>query len=175
LLHPFVDVFCFFSDNLGGFKQVVYHLAIWFELVQESIIPKSTCLQVVIVIEKISSGVENEKEARKAFLWLLSKETKKYLFEQISAIEIIVLFLAGVLSVNARHRLLKECIISKSDQVRQNKKQFISLFSVTHLTAFLASACEYFSRAANEPFDFIKASRLDNPAPQDLNEHLTTY
>jgi hypothetical protein len=34
------------------------------------------------------------------------------------------------------------------------------------------SACEHFSRAAHEPFDFIKASRVDNPAPQDLDEHL---
>jgi hypothetical protein len=172
LLQPFVDVFCFFSDDLGGFKQVAHHLATWLELGQESTIPRSTRPRVVIVTEKIPSGVENEKEARKAFLWLLSEETKRDLFEQVSAIEIIALFPAGALSVNARHRLLKERIMSGSDQVRQSREQFRSLFSVTHLTAFLAGACEHFSRAANEPFDFIKASRVDNPAPQELDEHL---
>jgi len=108
--------------------------------------------------EKIPSGVENEKEARKAFLWLLSKETKRDLFEQVSTIEIIALFPAGALSVNTCHRLLKERIISGSDQVRQSREQFRSLFSITHLTAFLAGACKHFSRAANKPFDFIKAS-----------------
>jgi len=127
---------------------------------------------VVIVTEKIPSGVENEKEARKAFLWLLSEETKRDLFEQVSAIEIIALFPAGALSVNARHRLLKERIMSGSDQVRQHREQSRYLFSVTHFAAFLASACEHFSRVIHEPFDFIQASRVDNPAPQDLDEHL---
>lgn len=172
LLQPFVDVFCFFSDDLGGFKQVAHHLATWLEQVQESTILRSTRPRVVIVTEKIPSGVENEKEARKAFLWLLSEETKRDLFEQVSAIEIIALFPAGALSVNARHRLLKERIMSGSDQVRKSREQSRCLFSVTHFTAFLASACEHFSRVANEPFDFIKASRADNPTPQDLDEHL---
>ncbi len=173
LLQPFVDVFCFFSDDLGGFKQVAHHLATWLEQAQESTIPRSTRPRVVIVTDRIPSGMENEKEARKAFLWLLSEETKRDLFEQVSAIEIIALFPAGALSVNARHRLLKERIMSGSDQVRKNREQSRSLFSVTHFAAFLASAGEHFARATTEPFDFIKASRVDNPAPQDLDRHLT--
>ncbi|KAE9969413.1 hypothetical protein EG328_006861 [Venturia inaequalis] len=172
LLHPFVDVFCFFSDDLGGFKQVARHLATWLEQVHEPTIPRSTRPRVVIVTEKIPSGLENEKEARKAFLWLLSEETKRDLFEQVLAIEIIALFPAGALSVNARHRLLKERIMSGSDQVRKHREQSRCLFSVTHFAAFLASACEHFSRVIHEPFDFIQASRVDNPAPQDLDEHL---
>src|SRR6266568_4006754 len=99
-------MFCFFLDDLGGFKQVTHYLVMWLELVQELTIPRSTRPWVVIVTEKIPSGVENEKEARKAFLWLLSEKTKKDLFEQVSAIKIIALFLAGALFVNARHRLL---------------------------------------------------------------------
>ncbi|OCK95341.1 uncharacterized protein K441DRAFT_556486, partial [Cenococcum geophilum 1.58] len=47
------------------------------------------------------------------------------------------------------------------------------LFSVTHFAAFLASAYEHFSQKIDEPFDFIKASRVDNPVPRDLDEHLT--
>lgn len=46
--------------------------------------------------ENFPSGLETEKEARKAFLWLLREETIRDLFEQISAID-----------VNARHKLLK--------------------------------------------------------------------
>jgi hypothetical protein len=38
---------------------------------------------VVIVTEKIPPGAENEKEARKAFLWLLSEEMTGDLFEII--------------------------------------------------------------------------------------------
>jgi hypothetical protein len=94
------------------------------------------------VTEKIPSGGENEKEARKAFLWLPSEETKRDLFEQVSVIDIIALFPAGALFVNARHRLLKECIMNGSDRVRQNREQSRSLFSVTRFAALLASACE---------------------------------
>ncbi|KIV98497.1 uncharacterized protein PV09_09699 [Verruconis gallopava] len=172
LLQPFVNVFCFFSDDLGGFKNIAHHLATWLELVQESTIPRSTRIWEVIVTEKIPTGVENEKEARKVFLWLPSAETKRDLFEQVSAIDMIELFSAGALSVNACHRLLKERIMSGSDQVRKDRELSRCHFSATHFAAFLASACEHFSWVTNEPFDFIKASREDNPAPQDLDEHL---
>jgi hypothetical protein len=85
-------VFCFFSDDLDGFKQIARHLATWLEQIHEPTIPRSTRPRVVIVTEKIPSGVENEKEATKAFLWLLSEESKRDLFEQVSSIEIIALF-----------------------------------------------------------------------------------
>ena len=172
LLSPFIDVFCFFSDDLGGFEQVAHHLATWLEQSQESTVPRSTRPRVVIVTEKIPAGVENEKEARKAFLWLLSEETKRDPFKQVSAIEVIALFPAGALSVNARHRLLKERIMAGSDLVRENRVESRSLFSVTHMAAFLVSACEHFSKAIDQPFDFVMASRVDNPVPRDLDEHL---
>jgi len=63
--------------------------------------------------------------------------------------------------------------MSRSDQVRKNREESRSLFSVTHFAAFLASAYEHFSQKIDEPFDFIKASRVDNPVPRDLDEHLT--
>jgi len=175
LLFPFTDVFCLFSDDLGGFKQVARYLAAWLEQCQTSTIPRSTRPRVVIVTETILPGAENEKEARKAFLWLLSEETTRDLFDQISAIEIIALFPAGSLSVDARHRLLKERIMSGSDQLRKTREDLRSLFSFTHFSAFLKSACEHFSRTAEEPYNFIMASRVDNPFPLDLDEHLMNF
>jgi hypothetical protein len=174
-LFPFVDIFCFFSDDLGGFKQVARHLAAWLEQCQTSTIPRSTRPRVVIVTEKIPPGAENEKEARKAFLWLLSEETTRDLFEQISAIDIIALFPAGSLSVDARHRLLKERIMSGSDQVRKTREDVRLLFSLAHYFALLKSAYEHFSQTAEEPYNFIKASRVDNPFPLDLDEHLMNF
>ena len=173
LLSPFVDVFCFFSDDLGGFEQVARHLATWLEQSQESTVSMSTRPRVVIVTEKIPAGVENEKEATKAFLWLLSEETKRDPFKQVSAIDVIALFPAGALSVHARHRLLKERVMAGSDLVREHRVESRSLFSVAHLAAFLGRACEHFSDPTDKPFDFVKASRVDNPVPQDLSEHLT--
>jgi hypothetical protein len=31
LLLPFIDVFCFFSANLSGFRQIARRLAVWLE------------------------------------------------------------------------------------------------------------------------------------------------
>ena len=175
LLFPFTDVFCFFADDLGGFKQVARHLAAWLEQCHPSTLPRSTRPRVAIVTEKIPPGAETEKEARKAFLWLLSEETKRDLFDQISAIDIIALFPAGLISVDARHRLLKERIMSGSDQVRKNREDTRWLFSMVHLAAFLKNACEHFVQTAEEPFNFIKASRVDNPVAADLEEHISNF
>jgi hypothetical protein len=43
------------------------------------------------VTEKIISGAKREKEARKAFLWLLREETTRDLSEQISDIYVVAL------------------------------------------------------------------------------------
>jgi hypothetical protein len=44
------------------------------------------------VTDKIRLGAYEEKEARKAFLWLLREETTHKLFKQISDIYVIALF-----------------------------------------------------------------------------------
>jgi hypothetical protein len=95
------------------------------------------------------------------------------LFEQFSAIEIIALFPAGALSVDARHRLLKERLMDGSDQVRKGREDTRFLFSMTHFTAFFRSACENFSEERS--FDFINASRLYTPVAPDLEEHSSNF
>ena len=65
--------------------------------------------------EKIPPGVESEKEAIKAFLWLLGEEIIRDLFSQISAINMITLFLSGSISVDAHHRPLKKHLMDGLD------------------------------------------------------------
>jgi hypothetical protein len=68
LLLPFADVFCFFSSDVGGFRQIARHMAVWLNKGQPSTLPRSTYPRIIIVTEKIPVGREPEKEARKAFL-----------------------------------------------------------------------------------------------------------
>jgi hypothetical protein len=175
LLFPFADVFCFFSADLGGFRQIARHIAAWLEKGQLSTLPKSTYPRVVIVTEKMPPGAEREKEARKAFLWLLREETTIDLFERISAIDIVALFPNDKMSVEARHRRLKECLLNTSDQVRKNREDTRTLFSATHFAAFFRYACVHFSKTSQEPFDFILTSRKQNPIAPDLAEHLHNF
>ncbi|KAI9855646.1 MAG: hypothetical protein M1813_009692 [Trichoglossum hirsutum] len=175
LLFPFADVVCFFSADLGGFTEVVRRVAAWLEKGQSSTLPESTHPIVVIVDEKIPPGAKSEEEARKAFLWLLRKETTIDLFKQISAINIVALFPDGKISTEARYRCLKERLMKGSNQVRKNREDTRTLFSATHFTAFFKYACDHFSETFKEPFDFIKASRIQNPISSNLEEHLSNF
>ncbi|KAH8653952.1 acyl transferase/acyl hydrolase/lysophospholipase [Tricladium varicosporioides] len=173
LLLPFADVFCFFSADLGGFRQIVRHLAVWLEKGQPSTLPSSTYPKIIIVTEKIPLGAEREKEAKKAFLWLLREETTHDLSEQISDIHVVALLPVHKVSRNARYRRLKECLLNRSDEVQRNKEDARSLFSATHFNALFRYVCDHFSQTSKEPFDFIRASRKQNPINNNLAEHIS--
>lgn len=175
LLLPFADVFCFFSSDIGGFRQIARHVAAWLDKGQSSTLPGSTYPRIIIVTEKMPVGKEPEKEARKAFLWLLREETAHDLSEQISAINVVALLPKGKVSAEARYRRLKECLLTGSDEVRRNREETRTLFSATHFAALFRYACDHFSQASEEPFDFIKASRKQNPVAKDLAEHLSIF
>ena len=173
LLFPFVEVFYFFCADIGCFRQVARHIAAWLEKGNLSTLLKSTYPRVIIVTEKIPLGTESE--AKKAFLWLLREETIKDLSELISTIDIVAIFPNGTMSVNARHRRLKEHLINSLDQVRKSREDVGTLFSATYFTAFLKYACRHFSETVERPFNFIRASRIYNPVPLDLDAHLLNF
>ncbi|KAH8650337.1 acyl transferase/acyl hydrolase/lysophospholipase [Tricladium varicosporioides] len=175
LLLPFADVFCFFSSDIGGFRQIARHIAAWLDKGQPSTLPRSTYPRIIIVTEKMPVGREPGKEARKAFLWLLREETTHDLSEQISAIDVVALLPKGKVSVEARYRQLKECLLKGSDEVRRNREETRTLFSATHFVALFRYACDHFSQASEEPFDLIKASRKQNPVAKDLAGHLSIF
>jgi len=175
LLLPFADIFCFFSSDIGGFRQIARHMAAWLDKGQSSTLPRSTYPRIIIVTEKMPVGKEPEKEARKAFLWLLREETTHDLSEQISAINVVALLPKCKVSAEARYRRLKECLLKGSDEVRRNREETRTLFSATHFAALFRYACDHFSQASEEPFDLIKASRKQNPVAKDLAEHLSIF
>jgi len=175
LLFPFTDVFCFFSDDLGGFRQIARHLAAWLEQGCPSTLPSGTRPRIVIVTGKVPQGAASEAEARKAFLWLLREETSEHLSERFSNVEVIALLPNDSLSADARYRLLKERLKSASEEVRRRRAEVRSLFSMTHLVAFFRYPCEHFVDNAEEPFDFIQASRIHNPVGPDLRQHLSNF
>jgi hypothetical protein len=175
LLLPFTDVFCMFSTDIGGFRQIARHLAIWLEKAQPSRIPRTTRPRVVIVTEEISPGAEREKEARKAFLWLLREETTRDPFEQISDIHVVTLLPGCRVSPEAQYRRLKECLLNRSDEVRRNREDTRTLFSARHFAALFQYACDHFSQGSEEPFSFIKASRKQNPIAEDLAKHISNF
>jgi len=174
LLSPFADVLCFFCDDLGGFKQVACHLATWLD--HPSTIPVTTRPRVVLVTEKFPGGVESEKKALNSFLMLLKREIKsRDLLDQISSVDVVVLFPSSSISVDARYRPLKERLMEGSDLIRRKRQDSQLLFSATHFCALLEGICEHLSDCIMEPFNFIRHARVYNPVATDLDKHVSNF
>lgn len=174
LLFPFADVFCFFSSDLGGFRQVAVYVAAWLQEGSSSSLPKSTHPTIIIVSDKIPVGTASEKEAKKAFLWILSEETTKNPLEQFADIDVVALHPAGTISSQARYRSLKERLMNASDQIRARRENARYLFSATHFRTLVNYACAHFTKTIDQPFKFIEASRTYNPVASDLHDHIST-
>lgn len=176
LLFPLADVFCFFSDDLGGFRPIALRLALWLDQNDRSSTPPKTALpSVLIVTSKLSPGAEAEERAKRAFLWMLEEETAVSPYQQLSAIDVVAVLPKRAVSAAARCRRIKERLMEKSDHVRRDREARRTLYSATHTAAFLQAAAAHFTRSLDTPFDFIQASRVHNRVASDLAEHLSNF
>jgi hypothetical protein len=48
-------------------------------------------------------------------------------------------------------------------------------FSATHFTVFFRHACDHFVQTPDEPFNFIKTSRLRNPVSPEMDQNLSRF
>jgi hypothetical protein len=175
LLFPFAEVFCFFSADLGGFREIAKHLARWLERGHSSTLPKSALPSVLIITDDFSPKVGAEEQAKKAFLWLLEEETSKDPYTQFSTIDIVALFPKDTISADARYMRVKDRLIERAYLTRKNRKDDRLSFSATQFLALFEAASKNFAESLNQPFDFIQASRVHNPVAPDLDEHLVNF
>jgi hypothetical protein len=145
LLLSFADVFCFFSSNISGFRQIVRYMTAWLDKGQSLTLLRNTYPRIIIVTEKMPVDKEPENEARKAFLWLLREKTTYNLSEQILAINVIALLLKGKVSAEAWYRRLKECLLKGLNKVRRNREETRTLFSATYFAALFRYTYDHFS------------------------------
>jgi hypothetical protein len=175
MLFQFVDVFCFFVSDLGGFKRISRHISKWKDRMnaeQPSFLVRPS---VVIVVDQTLGGESYETNAKTIFLWLLKQEFSESVSGYFSGIEVVAIPPSGKMSRRERYRYLRERILGRSNSVRKLRVDSRLLFSATHFAAFLHSAWDHFCRDRSVTFDLITASRKQNPVPQDLEEHLATF
>ena len=175
LLSPFTDVFCFFANDVGKFKPIVQRLALWLDLGQPSTLPKSTRPKVLIVIEREEDVTGGESDLS-VFKRMLREETTMDISEQFS--DILLLSLEARkkgLSNKSRHRELFERLLNLSDQVREARTDTQTLFSAYHFSAFFHYALNHVAVTPVEPFNFITASRIENPVPSSFQDHLVNF
>ena len=174
LLSPFTNVFYFFAVNLKGLKPIAQRIALQLDNIQPSTLPPTTHLQIIIVIEAPDPELQ-ESRLLNRFLQLLYAETKRDLSTHFAGVRILTLLPPGAISTQARYRRLKECLMNTSNQVGAARMESGTLFSAYYFAAFLRYACSYFAQTIKEPFNFIKALRLNNPPAIDLEYHLTNF
>tara|TARA_R110002003_G_scaffold3241_3_gene24945 strand:+ start:4423 stop:5331 length:909 start_codon:yes stop_codon:yes gene_type:complete len=175
LLFPLADVFCFFSDDVGGFRPIAQRLALWLDQNRSSASPKIVLLSMVIVTSKLSPEPQAEERAKRAFLWMLEEETAVSPYQQLSAIDVVAILPKRAVSAAARCRVIKDRLMEKSDYVRMERQAHRVLYSATRTAAFLRAAAAHFARSFDKPFDFIHASRAHNHVATDLTEHLSNF
>ena len=176
LLSPFTDVFCFFADDVGKFRPVVQRLALWLDLGQPSTLPKSTRPKVLIVTERGEDAPGDDESDLRDFKRMLSEETTMDVSEQFSDIRLLSLAAREKnLSNKARHRELFEHLLNFSDQVREARVSTQTLFSARHFAAFFRYALNHVAVTSVEPFNFISASRIENPVASNLRDHLINF
>ncbi|KAH7308904.1 phospholipase [Stachybotrys elegans] len=168
LLFPFTDIFCLFCDDLGGFQQVAQHVAAWLEDDCQSVLPVNTRPRIILATDKFPTGI-NVQNPETVFLNFLKEATAKNIFDHVSAIDIVQL-----IPGRSRFDQLKKRLLTSSDVARASKEDAKALFSITHFAALLNNACVHFCKH-QEPFDFIKSSRKDNPISSDLEQHLSRF
>lgn len=174
LLSPFTDVFCFFASDLGGLQPIARVIAAWMNTGQPSTLPATARSQIIIVTEP-SATEGQESQTLDRFLLLLAQETRTDPLTFFGSIRVLSLLPDGDLSPLARHRKLKEVLMDAVDHVRLARIESRTLFSAQHLAAFLSQAYSHFAASCKEPFNFIQASRIDNPPAADLKEYLTRF
>jgi hypothetical protein len=176
LLSPFTDVFCFFADDVGKFETVVQRIALWLDLGQPSTLPKSTRPKVLIVTERDEDAEGDDESDLRTFMQMLSEETTMDVSEQFSDIRVLSLAARSKnLSNKARHRELFEYLLNFSDQVREARVSTQTLFSARHFSAFFYYALSHVAATSVEPFNFISASRIENPVASNLRGHLVDF
>lgn len=171
LVAPFANVFCIFAADCGGIKPLTRRLATWFQRSQSSSVPSCTPPRLLIVVE--SETVTNRAETimRNTILYLLKEQTTNHSLLQFWTIEVILNYPRGFNSYGR----LKERLMTLSEQSQREKLSTRTLFSARHLAAFFTQACTHFAETSSEPFDFISATRLQNPVSTDLAEHLAKF
>jgi hypothetical protein len=179
LLHPFADVFCLFAADLGGLRGISHQVAAWLNRPQASLLPAETYPSLVIVIEdntrKGAKVVEDWFFQNLAAEQSLATDTPRSFSDHFSSLEVVMLPQVGKISSSARHRRLKDRLLTVSDRIRKHRTSTRTLFSARHFHAFFRLACQHLTGGSSEPFDFVTAARLHNPVPSDLKQHLSNF
>lgn len=162
---PFVDVFCFVYHSDSDLENIINKMLSLVETQKKSsfdyIMP-----EIIIVITR------EETKASKNLLTRLESCLEKPIFDYFSALRFEKIQKDALMTPRGRSQLNHQ-LLKATARTRRKKMDRGVLFSADHLGALFEIA--FNGLTSTEPFDFIKASRINNPIADTLLEHLTDF
>jgi hypothetical protein len=197
LLAPFSTIVCLFADDYRDAKATARVLVSWLLHLKQpsSDLPMPTYPRVIIFKrwknmestfdEKLATiGFEHEMrreiEAKRSrnHSRLEELEYESLLAQQVGSVRVLAIPLQPDLqeqSVLLQMKRLKARLLEESQDVQNQRRAARMAFSLTHVEAFLHTACDHFVQNIFEPFSFIRSSRIANPVPQDIAWHISRF
>jgi hypothetical protein len=175
LLRPFSDVFCLFLADLGGMQPVVERLVSWLEKGQTMMVPQAVNPSLLVVVESEDPGDKADGEVKVELLRLLEQKSSRSIFDHFFDVRVVSIFPEGKLPLQSRHRRVKERLLDALDQAQARRMGVGLHFSATHFAVFFRHACNYFVTTPDEPFNFIKTSRIRNPVSMGMDQNLFRF
>jgi hypothetical protein len=193
LLAPFSTVILFFADDLGGLTAVAEILALWLMFYNNRPLdlPQVAYPRVLILTQLDRSVKFDELKATRSFMQEIGREAekkygilaghgrlKKAELDQLLAAQFGGMRVIGIPNLDSPSRLwkpLKARILGDSTERYSNRQASHVAFSAYHFKALFSLATEHFCVDIVSPFNFIRASRVQNPLPRDYLRHLSSF
>ncbi len=172
LVALFSHVIYIFANDFSGLDNVTEFLTEWIRAGNPSSLPNSLRPRVIVVVreEEVAThsvlaveGLRNKLQN--------DHDTRISAFSSIS-----IMYLAGEhVSPLARHRRLKELLLSEIELSRIERIEQRAHFTAIHFEAFFRQAINYVTSSITEPFDFVQKTRMLNEIGEDYRSYLHAF
>ncbi|KAL5696107.1 hypothetical protein EMGR_006627 [Emarellia grisea] len=174
LLFLFVDVLCIFADDLGGLEGVRERLSTWARLGSASSLPHVVRPRVIVIVSDKTQSVTHNLLEEDDFLYHLLHVGDLPFFAAFGDVQVSRLP-SEELSAESRFLGLGSEISQQLRNMRQIREHHRVLFSATHLDALFDLSLRHISADPFAPFNFVRATRQQNPLDRAFTSHLIHF
>ncbi|KAB8069859.1 patatin-like phospholipase [Aspergillus leporis] len=173
LVFLFADVVCIFADDFPDLASVAQFLVDCIELRSASTRPAAVRPRVLVVLaddpaHAIVNGPVIEKFYQKLHAAGPTRLTEPFCFINLAYLDVTN-------SEQTRYGRLRMWIKIQNDDIQTVRYEKWARFSALHLNSLFGSALMQLTSQDYAPFDFVKASREENPVPAGLSNHILHY
>ena len=170
LLSLFIDVICIFAEDYGGLADVVTQLTNWAAYGSASSLHLTVRPRIVVVTRIPGNVFESEVLHFRSQLFSTPKFS-----EVFSSLNVVNLLAKLRPNSQTQFGALKEVLGQELQTARFARISSSAMFSCIHLKAFFGKAVQRFVQRPEARFDFLRASRDENPVNPELPDHIDTF